>query len=140
MDARSWAERRLKEKGLRVTQPRVAVLACLASSARHPTAEEVGTAVHRLLPTAARASIYNVLHSLKDAGLVSELVFDDALARYDANVDRHHHFVCAGCGTVEDVPWDALPPLPKRRLPDGQSVQSYAITLRGFCSRCVPGA
>ncbi len=140
MDAHVWAEERLKEKGLRVTQPRVAVLACLASSAHHPTAEEVGTAVRRLVPTTARASIYNVLHSLKDAGLVGELVFDDAVVRYDANVGRHHHFVCTSCGVVEDVPWDALPPLPKRRLPGGQSVESYAVTLRGRCPPCArPG-
>jgi Fe2+ or Zn2+ uptake regulation protein len=136
MDVRVWAEERLKEKGLRVTQPRVAVLSCLASSARHPTAEEVGAAVHRLVPSTARASIYNVLHSLKDAGLVAEFVFDDAVVRYDANVGRHHHFVCSGCGAVEDVPWDAFPPLPKRRLPGGQSVESYAVTLRGLCARC----
>jgi Fur family peroxide stress response transcriptional regulator len=136
MRGRSWAENRLKEKGLRVTQPRIAVLACLAESDHHPTAEEVGSAVNRLVPTAARASVYNVLHSLKDAGLVRELVFDDAVARYDANVDRHHHFVCSSCGGVADVPWDALPPLPRRRLPDGQSVESYAVTLRGLCAAC----
>ncbi len=136
MEKRSWAESRLKEKGLRVTQPRVAVLACLASSDRHPTAEEVGTAVHRLVPTTARASIYNVLHSLRDAGLVAELVFEDAVVRYDANVGRHHHFVCTSCGAVEDVPWDALPPVPRRKLPGGQSVESYAVTLRGRCTGC----
>jgi Fur family peroxide stress response transcriptional regulator len=136
VNARSWAEERLKEKGLRVTQPRVAVLAYLEGSNHHPTAEEVGAAFNRLVPTAARASIYNVLHSLKDAGLVGELVFDDTVVRYDANVSRHHHFVCMSCGGVADVPWDALPPLPKRRLPGGQSVESYAVTLRGLCPRC----
>jgi len=136
VNARSGAEELLKEKGLRVTQPRVAVLAYLAGSDHHPTAEEVGAAVNRLVPTAARASIYNVLHSLKDAGLVGELFFDDAVVRYEANVGRHHHFVCSSCGGVADVPWDALPPLPKRRLPGGQSVVSYAVTLRGLCPRC----
>lgn len=136
MSARSGAEERLKERGLRVTQPRVAVLAYLAGSDHHPTAEEVDAAVNRLVPTAARASIYNVLHSLKEAGLVGELFFDDAIVRYDANMGRHHHFVCTSCGGVADVPWDALPPLPKRRLPGGQSVESYSVTLRGCCPRC----
>jgi Fur family peroxide stress response transcriptional regulator len=136
VNARSWAEDRLKEKGLRVTQPRVAVLAYLVASDQHPTAEEVGAAVNRLVPTAARASIYNVLHSLKDSGLVRELVFDGAVVRFDANTGRHHHFVCTACGGVADVPWDALPSLPKRRLPGGQSVESYAITLRGRCTHC----
>jgi Fur family peroxide stress response transcriptional regulator len=134
--ARSWVEERLKEKGLRVTHPRVAVLTYLAGAAHHPTADEIRTAVNRLVPTAARASIYNVLHSLSSAGLVSELVVGDAVVRYDANVGRHHHFVCTACGGVEDIPWDAVPPLPKRRLPGGQTVESVSVTLRGRCPVC----
>jgi Fur family peroxide stress response transcriptional regulator len=135
-DARSWAEERLKEKGLRVTHPRVAVLSYLAGTSRHPTADQIRGAVNRLVPAAARASIYNVLHSLSSAGLVSELVVDDAVVRYDANVCRHHHFVCTACGGVEDVPWDTVPPFSKRRLPGGQTVESVSITLRGRCNGC----
>ncbi len=135
-DARAWAGERLKEKGLRVTHPRVAVLSYLAGTSRHPTADEIRGAVNRLVPAAARASIYNVLHSLSRAGLVSELVADDAVVRYDANVGRHHHFVCTACGGVEDVPWDAVPPFPKRRLSGGQTVESVSITLRGRCNGC----
>lgn len=135
-DARSWAEERLREKGLRVTQPRVAVLAYLAGAKHHPTADEVGAAVNRAVPTAARASVYNVLHSLQSAGLIGELVLDDAVVRYDANVGRHHHFVCTVCGGVEDVPWSAVPPVPRRRLPGGHTVESVSVTLRGRCPRC----
>jgi len=121
---------------MRVTQPRVAVLAYLAGAKHHPTADEVGAAVNRAVPTAARASVYNVLHSLRDAGLVGELVFEDAVVRYDANLGRHHHFICTACGGVEDVPWDAVPPLSKRRLPTGHTVESVDVTLRGLCPGC----
>jgi Fur family transcriptional regulator, peroxide stress response regulator len=127
---------RLKEKGLRVTQQRVAVLEYLSSTPTHPTAEEVGAAVNRAVPTTSRASVYNVLHSLKESGLIEELVFDDAVARYDANLDAHHHFVCTGCGAVHDVPFDALPPVPKRRLAAGHTVESVHVTLRGRCPAC----
>lgn len=127
---------RLKEKGLRVTQQRVAVLEYLCATPTHPTAEEIGAAVNRSQPTTSRASVYNVLHSLKEHGLIEELVFDDAVARYDANLDAHHHFVCSGCGSVHDVPWDALPPLPKRRLATGHTVESVDVTLRGRCPAC----
>ena len=71
---------RLKEKGLRVTQQRVAVLEYLSSTPTHPTAEEIGTAVNRAQPTTSRASVYNVLHSLKESGLIEELVFDESRA------------------------------------------------------------
>src|SRR6185503_5992148 len=110
MESRSDLARRLRDHGLRVTLPRLAVLEYLAASTSHPTADEVGSAVNRLVPTASRASVYNVLHSLSEAGLVEELVLDDAVARYDANLAPHHHFVCTRCRAVEDIAWDAATP------------------------------
>jgi len=129
-------EERLRDKGLRVTQQRVAVLEYLCGTPSHPTAEEVGAAVNRLQPTTSRASVYNVLNSLKKSGLIEELVFDDAVARYDANLGPHHHFLCTACGSVHDVPCDVLPPLPKKRLPTGHTVESVDVTLRGLCPAC----
>jgi Fur family peroxide stress response transcriptional regulator len=135
MEGRAWAEERLREKGLRVTQQRVAVLAYLGSVRHHPTAEEVGVAVNRLVPT-ARASVYNVLRSLRETGLIDELVFDDAVVRYDANLEKHHHFVCAACGGVADVPWDSLPQAPRKKLADGRTVDDWSVTLHGRCPGC----
>ena len=127
---------RLRDKGLRVTQQRVAVLEYLLATPKHPTAEEVGAAVNRLVPTASRASVYNVLHSLKESGLIDELVLGDAVARYDANLDRHHHFICRACGAVEDVPFETFQEAPRPRLADGHTVEDYTVTLRGVCPRC----
>ena len=127
---------RLREKGLRVTQQRVAVLEYLLSTPKHPTAEDVGAAVNRLVPTASRASVYNVLHSLKESGLIDELVLGDAVARYDANLDRHHHFICRACGAVEDVPFETFQEAPRPRLADGHTVEDYTVTLRGVCPGC----
>src|SRR5512144_2401951 len=109
MEARREIEQKLREKGLRVTVQRVAVLEFLSGTKSHPTADEVGATVNRRVSTASRASVYNVLHSLRDAGLVEEMVFEDAVARYDANLHRHHHFHCSRCGRVEDVPWEVVP-------------------------------
>jgi len=134
VDDRVELSRRLREHGLRVTLPRLAVLEYLAASTSHPTAEDVEGAVNRLVPTASRASVYNVLHSLADAGLVEELVFDDAVTRYDANLTRHHHFVCTRCRRVSDVDWDAAAPLGTRS--DGSTVESVSVTFRGLCAAC----
>jgi len=128
--------RRLREKGMRVTNQRLAVLEFLLATPNHPTAEEVEAGVNRIVPTASRASVYNVLHSLKESGLIDELVFDDAVARYDANLDRHHHFICRACGAVEDVPWQTFSETPHARLADGRTVEDYTVTLRGVCPCC----
>ena len=135
-DARAVLSARLRDRGLRVTQQRVAVLEYLLATPRHPTAEEVGAAVNRLVPTASRASIYNVLHSLKESGLIDELVLGDAVSRYDANLGRHHHFICRACGAVEDVPFETFKEAPRPRLADGHTVEDYTVTLRGVCPGC----
>jgi Fur family peroxide stress response transcriptional regulator len=127
---------RLRDKGLRVTQQRLAVLEYLLATQNHPTAEQVEEGVNRLVPTTSRASVYNVLHSLKESGLIDELILDDAVSRYDANLGRHHHFICRACGTVEDVPWQTFREAPHARLADGRTVEDYAVTLRGVCARC----
>ena len=135
METRAELSRRLKEHGLRVTLPRLAVLEHLASTKSHPTAEEVSAAVNRAVPTASRASVYNVLHSLAGAGLVEELVFDDAVTRYDANLAPHHHFVCASCGRVVDVDWKAATALGESA--EGHRVESASVTFRGVCRDCL---
>ena len=126
----------LRESGLRVTEPRVAVLAYLASTDRHPTAEEVETAVNSAGRVLSRASVYNVLHSLTRAGLVADLTAKDGPARYDAHVAPHHHLVCRSCGSVEDVPWEDFGVAERGVLPDGRDVRPLAVTLDGTCAVC----
>ncbi len=138
MQERHEVTRILRERGLWVTQQRIAVLEYLLGAPGHPSAEEVGAAVNRTDATTSRASVYNVLRSLTRAGIVSELVLDDAVARYDANLEPHHHFVCTSCGKVDDVPAPLCPTLPPRSLPDGRLVTGVSVTLRGVCAGCAP--
>jgi Fe2+ or Zn2+ uptake regulation protein len=126
----------LRERGLRVTEPRVAVLAYLASTDQHPTAEEVASAVNADGPVLSRASVYNVLHSLTRAGLVAGMNVKDGPARYDAHVAPHHHLVCRACGRVEDVAWTDFGVAERGVLPDGRPVRTLSLTLDGICTDC----
>jgi Fur family transcriptional regulator, peroxide stress response regulator len=126
----------LRERGLRVTEPRVAVLGYLASTDRHPTAEEVETAVNADGPVLSRASVYNVLHSLSRVGLVAGMSVKDGPARYDAHVAPHHHLVCRSCGRVEDVAWGDFGVAERGVLPDGRAVRTLSLTLDGLCVDC----
>jgi len=126
----------LRERGLRVTEPRVAVLSYLSSTDRHPTAEEVETAVNADGPVLSRASVYNVLHSLTRAGLAAGMSVKDGPARYDAHVGPHHHLVCHVCGRVEDVAWGDFGVAERGVLPDGRAVRALSLTLDGVCAAC----
>src|SRR5690242_9320810 len=114
-----------REAGLRPTPQRYSVLAFLARSSVHATAEEIFRAVNRYDPRASRATIYNNLRALAQAGLVREVVTDGKSARFDANLHRHHHSVCERCGRMEDIAWFDLPASIGRTALGERAVRNY---------------
>jgi Fur family peroxide stress response transcriptional regulator len=104
----------------------------------HATAEEVYDAVNRLDPRASRATIYNNLRSLVDARLVREVIADSRAARFEAPMEKHHHFICDGCGKVEDIAWFDVP-AQSRRMLGARTVRDCELILRGYCEACTRG-
>jgi Fe2+ or Zn2+ uptake regulation protein len=125
----------IRERGLKMTPQRQAIVEYLQNAVHHPTAEEIFESVNRRFPMTSRATIYNTLNWLKDAGQIAE-VHEGGVARFDPNLEPHHHFVCRVCGGVEDLDWEAVGPLPQCVLRGKQTVETYDITLRGVCDKC----
>jgi len=105
----------------------------------HGTPDEIYRAINRADPRASRATVYNNLHALARAGLVREVALDGKAVRFDANLERHHHFVCERCGQVEDIAWFDLPPLGRRSPLGSRVVRNYQVVFRGTCQRCSKG-
>jgi Fur family transcriptional regulator, peroxide stress response regulator len=130
-------KRSLADSGLRNTPQRFAVMAFLMEQAEHPTAAEIFEAVNRVDPRSSRATIYNNLRDLVQAGLVREVAVEGRAARFDAKGARHHHFICDRCGKVEDMEWYDVP------RPAGGSLgkrvlRECELIFRGLCSKCAP--
>jgi len=125
-----------KAAGLRLTPQRYAVLDFLARRKLHATAEEIFRAINRNDPRASRATVYNSLHGLVRAGLAREVPAEGTAARFDAALDRHHHFLCEGCGGLEDVPWFEIPAAAGRAPLGARLVRDYEVIFRGACERC----
>src|ERR1700704_1024586 len=102
-------KRSLAGSGLRTTPQRYAVMAFLTKQAGHPTAVEIFEAVNRIDPRSSRATIYNNLRDLVQAGLVREVAVEGRAARFDVKSMRHHRFICDCCANVEDVDWYDVP-------------------------------
>jgi Fe2+ or Zn2+ uptake regulation protein len=135
---REQIEKRLRQSGLKMTPQRFAVLEYLSSSREHPTADQIGAELNRHFPRASRATIYNALNSLREAGLIREVFLDDATARYDANLEEHHHFICRVCGGLEDIEHERVPAVPAIELASGYQVETYEVVMRGVCAACQP--
>jgi Fur family transcriptional regulator, peroxide stress response regulator len=129
----------LRRWSLRLTPQRYAVLECLMRHRGHPTADQIYMAVNASDPRASRATVYNNLHALIRAGAIREVVLESGPARYDANIERHHHFICARCGGLEDITGFDVPELLKLSRLGSRRVQNYEIVFRGVCGRCSKG-
>jgi Fur family transcriptional regulator, peroxide stress response regulator len=126
----------LKEKGLRVTPQRCAVYASLLGREDHPTVEQLLRDLNQSFPISSQATVYSSLQSLREAGLVREVLLDEGVSRYDANVEPHHHFRCRCCGIIKDIAWSALSPLNLSGLQPDLRPETYEVTVHGICERC----
>lgn len=124
----------LRGKGLKVTPQRFAVYANLLSRQDHPTAEQILVDLNSQAPTSSQATVYSALQALRDVGLVREVLLEAGVSRYDANVEKHHHFYCRECKTIEDIPWEAFPDVSLDKLRPGLEAQTYEVTVYGTCN------
>lgn len=133
-DAVRW----LRERGLRATGQRLAILEALASAGRALTAREVHERVRASLPTLSLDTVYRTLATLAAAGLVSQINLQNReAARFELQGESHHHHaVCLGCGRSYCLP--GCPPGLEQawaRVP-GFRVVSHALELYGYCASC----
>lgn len=126
----------LKVKGLRVTPQRCAVYANLLNRTDHPTVEQILEDLNQALPISSKATVYSSLQALRQVGLVREVLLDEGVARFDANVVPHHHFRCHQCGTIEDLSWETFQLSGLDRLRMGLHAHTYEVTVQGVCDRC----
>lgn len=126
----------LKRKGLRVTPQRFAVYSNLLERTDHPTAEQILQSLNQDAPTSSQATVYSSLQALRDVGLVREVLLEEGVCRYDANVAMHHHFRCKACGSIEDIAWDQVEGVEFKKMRPGLQVDDYELTVHGLCEHC----
>ncbi|BAH73928.1 Fur family transcriptional regulator [Solidesulfovibrio magneticus] len=129
---------RLHEGGYRVTPQREAILAAMADSPDHPTAEVVHRRLLPYIPDLSLATVYKTLTALKACGEVLELQFSNQDNRYDAARPKPHpHLICQGCGTVTD---SDLPGVEAMALAlaeaTGYAITSHRLDFFGLCPAC----
>ena len=132
----------LRAHGLRATAQRRAIYGVFADAVAadaanaHLSAEAVFELARLQLPELSRATVYNALGELAEAGLLG-LVEGPGPRRFDANVMPHHHFRCRRCHELRDVELENVEVTLRER---GFEVQSSHVLLEGLCPRCAAGA
>jgi len=127
----------LRGASLRVTRPRLAVLAAVHDHPHADTDSIIGV-VRADLGEVSTQAVYDVLRALTEAGLVRRIQPAGSVARYESRVaDNHHHVVCRSCGAVEDVDC-AVGDTPCLTASDdrGYSIDEAEVTYWGLCPTC----
>jgi Fur family peroxide stress response transcriptional regulator len=145
--SRSEVDRRLKSfldlcqnRGFKATPQRLEIFRQVAQTDEHPEADVICARVRERMPTVSPDTVYRTLAFLEENGLVQKLSRLHGSARFDANTEKHHHFVCTACGGAWDFYSEELdsfsPPPEVARL---GTVTALHAELHGVCRACQAG-
>lgn len=131
-------EKILKEKDLKVTPQRKAILSALIQTDSLMTAQELFQEVIRILPGTNFSTVYRNLDTMLSKGLLCRITSESGAVMYEIRRKdgHHHHVICKGCGT--SIPLDYCP---MEKLKDHLSEHGFTPTehrfeIYGYCRKC----
>jgi Fe2+ or Zn2+ uptake regulation protein len=130
-------EQALRGADLRVTRPRLAVLAAVHEHP-HADTDAIIRLVREGLAEVSHQAVYDVLRALTASGLVRRIEPAGSVARYEARVgDNHHHAVCRSCAVIVDVDCavGATPCLTASN-DQGFVIDEAEVVYWGLCAAC----
>ena len=121
----------------RMTRQRTVILDQLRQMCSHPTADELYVAVRGELPSVSMGTIYRNLDVLAKSGHIRKLDTGGGQARFDAEMEPHHHVRCSQCGRVDDVAISAgMEISPPKKSEHGFHIDAYRVEFEGRCPDC----
>ncbi|MEO8273288.1 MAG: Fur family transcriptional regulator [Chloroflexota bacterium] len=124
--------------GYRLTSPRRALAALIASRTGHFTAEELLAEAHRGRKGLGRATIFRSLDVLAELGAVERLDLPSGGHAFVAcEPAHHHHVVCSSCGRSTEVADLGLEGMAESiEHQTGYRIDTHRLELFGVCPRC----
>jgi Fur family ferric uptake transcriptional regulator len=133
-------KQRLRELGLRVTAPRLAVLRVLADAERPLSHAEVVALLGEDISW-DRATVYRNLVALVEIGLARVASHAGGIVRYELARgeahDAHPHFLCDDCGVVSCLPETAV--VTPKKAKWSKSLKGAEVQFVGRCPGCLGG-
>jgi len=128
---------RCRKQGIPVTPQRLAVIQALLASENHPSTDQICAEVRRKNPHVSLATVHRILEQFCAAGEARKVTLLHEVARYDGNVEPHHHVVCVRCRRVHDIEIPAVDQLLEGRTSLGQfALLRCSLEIEALCGRC----
>jgi Fur family ferric uptake transcriptional regulator len=130
----------LRQAGHRLTPQRESVLAVVAESDRHLTAEEIIARVRQRYPYLNKSAVYRSLELLTALGLVTQTDLGHGHVEYELHGHpHHHHLICRHCKHVQKIEHAMFSRLGKKIENDfGFKADLDHFAVFGTCKKCQP--
>ena len=124
-----------RDKGLKLTPQRLAILEYLDENKSHPSADDIYTEIRKKFPMMSFATVYNTIETLKKKGYLVELTIDPERRHYDPDISPHHHLICKKCKKIVDIHRDFSINIPEDQR-DAFEIFDNHIEFYGRCHEC----
>ena len=125
----------LRRAGLKSTPGRRGVLQALEKASSPLSPEQILAKVGS--EVCDRATIYRILESLGEAGLVQRVILaGKTLYLPEESSHHHHHIVCRKCRSTVCLDECLISPLEKKAKQLGFHDIRHSLQLTGLCSKC----
>ena len=127
---------RLKSAGLRITQPRIAILEALIQRDSPASIEQLH---HDLASDSCDlVTVYRCLAVFQELGLVRRCFFHNGISLFEINLNdsSHHHMVCKSCGKVERIDFPFTEGAERMLRERGFDQLTYLVEFFGVCPDC----
>ena len=128
----------LKEKGLKITPQRLAIIDALVENRdAHPGANLIYTEARKKAKRVSLSTVYATLKVFSESDLIKLLEFDRMENRYDGNLSEHINLICKRCGAIIDytLPSTIEPRDIVRKA--GFVVTDTRMEYYGYCRYCL---
>jgi len=130
----------LRDRGLKYTPERRAVLHEVMSNEQHFEAEQLLITLRQSGQRVAKATIYRTLPLLVNCGIIKQVQFGDNLARYEHVLghEPHDHMVCRRCRRI--IEFDSGDVERLRTILAAQHkfhAMAHRFQITGLCWECV---
>jgi Fe2+ or Zn2+ uptake regulation protein len=128
----------LREKGLKITPQRLAIIDALVENRHvHPGATLIYEQARKKSGRISLSTVYATLKEFSEHGLIKSLEFDRMENRIDGNLSEHINLVCRKCGAISDfdLPSSIEPKDIMRK--SGFVVTDTRMEYYGYCRNCL---
>jgi Fur family ferric uptake transcriptional regulator len=127
---------RIRNAGMRVTKPRVALVETLLKQNGPVSIERIHQEVG--VDSCDLVTIYRCLAAFEELGMVRRSYLHNGTCLYEQTFDtaRHYHIVCKTCGKTEKVDYELAGDAEQKLKDRGFEQVSHVLEFFGICPEC----